>query len=40
MLTECDYFDGWIKKPVTYAKTPSKMVNPRDLAGNADLANT
>ena len=30
-----DYLDGWIKKLITYAKISPKMVNPRDLAGNA-----
>ena len=39
--TESDYLYVWMKKkkkqPVTYAKVPPKMVNPRniDLAGNA-----
>ena len=34
--TECDFFYGWIKKTVTYAKIAPKMVNPRDLAGIAE----
>ena len=41
--TECEYFNGCIKKkkkkkkkPVTYAKISLKMVNPRDIAGNAE----
>ena len=35
---ECDNFYGWIKKMVTftYTKISPKMVNPRDLAGNAE----
>ena len=34
--TECDYLYGWIKKnTITCAKISPKMVNPRDLAGNA-----
>ena len=36
MKTECDYHYGWIKKTVTYAKIWPKMVNPRDIAGNAE----
>ena len=31
--TECDYLNGWIEKPATYAKISPKMVNPRDIAG-------
>ena len=35
--TECDYLYGWIekKKTITHEKISTKMVNPRDLAGNA-----
>ena len=34
--TESDYFYGWIKKKkVAKAKSLPRMVNPRDLAGNA-----
>ena len=37
MKTECDYLYGWIKKKkVTYAKISPKMVNPGDIAGNAE----
>ena len=32
---ECDYLYGWIKN-VTYTKILPKMVNPRDIAGNAE----
>ena len=35
MKMECDYLYGWIKTP-TYAKISPKMVNPRDIAGNAE----
>ena len=31
----CDYLSGWIQN-VTYAKFSLKMVNPRDLSGNAE----
>ena len=34
--TVCDYLYGWAKKMVTYAKISQKMVNPRDIAGNAE----
>ena len=34
--TECDYLNGWIMKKVTYAKSSPKMVNPSDVAGNAE----
>ena len=36
---ECDYLNGWIKKnkkTITSAKITLKMVNPRDIAGNAE----
>ena len=36
MKTECDYFNGWIKKKVTHAKISPKMVNPRYIAGNVE----
>ena len=38
MQTECDYLYGWIKKNerVTYAKISPKMVDPRDVALNAE----
>ena len=45
MRTQCDYLKSWIKKKkhthkkkkaVTYAKISPKMVNLRDLAGNAE----
>ena len=36
MKTECDFLCGWINKRFTYEKKISpKIVNPRDLAGNA-----
>ena len=31
--TECDYLNGWIKKRSHTQKSHSKMVNPRDIAG-------
>ena len=35
--TECDYFNGWIKKwSNTPQKISPKMVNPSDRAGNAE----
>ena len=40
MKTECDYLYGWIRKMVTYAKISSRMVNPRDIAGNAEEEHT
>ena len=36
MKIECDYLFGKTKKTVTYAKLSPKMVNLRDIAGNAD----
>ena len=33
--TECDCLNRWIKAMVTYAKISPRMVNPRDIAGNA-----
>ena len=36
MKMECDYLYGWTKKTVTYAKISPKLVNPRDIAGNAE----
>ena len=36
MKTKCDYLYGWIKKTVTCTKISPKMVNPRDIAGNAE----
>ena len=35
MKMECDYLYGWNKK-VTQAKISPKMMNPRDVAGNAE----
>ena len=39
MKMECDYLYGWVKKKpkqtVTYLEMLPKMVNPRDLVGNA-----
>ena len=34
--TEYDYLNSWIKKTVKYAKISPKMVNSRDIAGNAE----
>ena len=34
--TECHNLYGWIKQMVTYAKILPKMVNPRDISGNAE----
>ena len=38
--TECDYRYGWMKKKKTklvrYTKISLEMVNPRDIAGNAE----
>ena len=31
--TECDYFNGWIKKRSHTQKSHPKVVNPRDIAG-------
>ena len=36
MKTECDYLHGWIKKQSHKQKSHQKMVNPRDIAGNAE----
>ena len=36
MKMECDNLYGWIKKTATYAKISSKMMNPRDVAGNTE----
>ena len=36
MKMECDFLYGWNKKTVTYANMSLKMVNPRDIAGNAE----
>ena len=33
---EYDYLNGWIKKMATYTQISPKMVNPRDIGGNAD----
>ena len=33
MKTGCDYLNSWSKKTVTRSKISTKMVNPRDLAG-------
>ena len=39
MKTKCDYLNGWLgkknKKNITHAKI-SPLVNPRDIAGNAE----
>ena len=31
-----DYLHGWVKETVTYVAISTKMVNPRDIAVNAD----
>ena len=36
MKTECDYLYGWIKKRSHMQKAHQKMVNPRDIAWNAE----
>ena len=37
MKTECDYLYSWIEKKRPYVqKYHPKMVNPSDLAGNAE----
>ena len=36
MKTECDDRYDWIKKQVAYVEISPKMVNPRDIAGNAE----
>ena len=36
MKMECECLCGWIKKTVTYAELLPKMLNPRDIAGNAE----
>ena len=36
MKTECDYLYGWILKNGHIRKISPKMVNPSDLAGNAE----
>ena len=33
---ECNYLYDWVTKTVTYTKIPPKMVNPKDIAGNAE----
>ena len=33
---ECGYLYGWIKKNVTIRKNLTKVVNPRDMAGNTE----
>ena len=36
MKMDCDNLYGWIKKIVTYTKILLNMVNPTDIAGNAE----
>ena len=35
MKTECDNLNGWIKKR-SHTQTLTKIVNPRDIAGDAE----
>ena len=37
MKMDCDYLNGWIEKKITYANISPKLVNPRDIAGNAAI---
>ena len=39
MKTECDYLNGWIKKRSHKQNISTKIVNPRDIAGNAEEVN-
>ena len=36
MRMECDYLYGWIRKMVIFTKISPKMVNPRDMAWDAE----